>query len=237
MTQDNEPKIILTRPEPGLSKFSGQLLHDLPTADVYNEPLQVIEFVPNILDLDGYNGFVFTSSNGVRAAKRWNLPKRIGFGVGSVTTNLASTFCDPVYNGGSNVDALIELILAQRPHGPLLHVRGKVSVGNLADRLSEHGIETHEVIGYEQSAIPASDTLLQMLQGGMPVILPLFSPKSAEILKMLSTRRDHWHVVAMSQAVAEIFCPDEVMILETAKNPNGAAMLEAVIDAWHGYRC
>lgn len=237
MHQDHEPKIILTRPEPGLTKFLGQLAQEIPSANVYCEALQVIDFIPYQGDLTRYSGFVFTSSNGVRAAKRWNLPTRLGFGVGKVTTELARSYCDPVYDGGSDVEALIALIESMMPDGPLLHIRGRVSIGNLATRLSEYGIETHEAVGYEQNVCAPSDALIQLLQGGKPMILPLFSPKSAEILKTLSTNREHWHVVAMSQAVAEIFCPDEVMILETAKNPNGAAMLEAVIDAWHGYRC
>ena len=107
MNQDHEPKIILTRPEPGLTKFSGQLAQEIPSANVYCEALQVIDFIPYQGDLTRYSGFVFTSSNGVRAAKRWNLPARLGFGVGKVTTELARSYCDPVYDGGSDVEALI----------------------------------------------------------------------------------------------------------------------------------
>ena len=79
MNQDHEPKIILTRPEPGLTKFSGQLAQEIPSANIYCEALQVIDFIPYQGDLTRYSGFVFTSSNGVRAAKQWNLPSRIGF--------------------------------------------------------------------------------------------------------------------------------------------------------------
>ena len=34
----------------------------------------------------------------------------LGFGVGKVTTELARSYCDPVYDGGSDVEALIGLI-------------------------------------------------------------------------------------------------------------------------------
>ena len=138
MNQDRKPKIILTRPEPGLTKFSGQLAQKIPSASVYCEALQSIDFVPNQVNLERYNGFVFTSSNGVRAAKRWGLPPRTGFGVGHVTTQLARSYCDPVHDGGSDVEALLALILSMKPAGPLLHIRGQASVGNLATRLSEH---------------------------------------------------------------------------------------------------
>jgi uroporphyrinogen-III synthase len=74
-----------------------------------------------------------------------------------------------------------------------------------------------------------------LLQGGKPMILPLFSPKSAEILKTLSTNREHWHVIAMSQAVAEIFDINDVSKLEIAQQPNGAAMLNCVVNAWRRY--
>ena len=47
---------------------------------MYVRSLQVIDFIPYQGDLTRYSGFVFTSSNGVRAAKRWNLPARLGFG-------------------------------------------------------------------------------------------------------------------------------------------------------------
>ncbi|NDH72139.1 MAG: uroporphyrinogen-III synthase, partial [Rhodobacteraceae bacterium] len=168
MHQDHEPKIILTRPEPGLTKFLGQLAQEIPSANVYCEALQVIDFIPYQGDLTRYSGFVFTSSNGVRAAKRWNLPTRLGFGVGKVTTELARSYCDPVYDGGSDVEALIALIESMMPDGPLLHIRGRVSIGNLATRLSEYGIETHEAVGYEQNVCAPSDALIQLLQGGKP---------------------------------------------------------------------
>ena len=32
---------------------------------------------------------------------------RLGFGVEKVTTELARSYCDPVYDGGSDVEALI----------------------------------------------------------------------------------------------------------------------------------
>jgi len=51
MNQDHEPKIILTRPEPGLTKFSDQLAQEIPSADVYCEALQVIDFIPYQGDL------------------------------------------------------------------------------------------------------------------------------------------------------------------------------------------
>ena len=235
MNQDRKPKIILTRPEPGLTKFSGQLAQKIPSASVYCEALQSIDFVPNQVNLERYNGFVFTSSNGVRAAKRWGLPPRTGFGVGHVTTQLARSYCDPVHDGGSDVEALLALILSMKPAGPLLHIRGQASVGNLATRLSEHGIETHDAIGYEQNLCVPSNALMQLLQGGKPMILPLFSPKSAEILKKLSSDREHWHVIAMSQAVAEIFDAKDVKTLEIAPQPNGAAMVGSVVNAWRCY--
>lgn len=232
MNQDHEPKIILTRPEPGLTKFSGQLAQEIPSASVYCEALQEIDFTPYNGDLTRYNGFIFTSSNGVRAAKRWELPRRSGFGVGHVTTQLARSFCDPVYDGGSDVEALIDLIKSMMPNGPLLHIRGRSSIGNLATRLSEYGITTHEAIGYTQNVRIPSDGLIQFLQGGKPTILPLFSPKSAEILKKLSANREHWHVIAMSKTVAEIFDAKDVLKLEVAREPNGAAMLDCVVNAW-----
>jgi uroporphyrinogen-III synthase len=235
MNQDHEPKIILTRPEPGLTKFSGQLAQEIPSANVYCEALQVIDFIPYQGDLTRYSGFVFTSSNGVRAAKRWNLPSRLAFGVGKVTTELAHSYCDPVYDGGSDVEALIALIESMKPDGPLLHIRGRVSIGNLATRLSEYGIETHEAIGYEQNVCAPSDELIRLLRGGKSMILPLFSPKSAEILKTLSTNREHWHVIAMSHAVAEIFDADDVLKLEIAQKPNGAEMLNCVVNALRRY--
>ncbi|NCW05405.1 MAG: hypothetical protein EBW32_14645 [Rhodobacteraceae bacterium] len=105
----------------------------------------------------------------------------------------------------------------------------------MATRLSEYGIETHEAVGYEQNVCAPSDALIQLLQGGKPMILPLFSPKSAKILKTLSTNREHWHVVAMSQAVAEIFDANNVLKLDIAQKPNGAAMLNCVVNAWRSY--
>jgi hypothetical protein len=39
----------------------------------------------------------------------------------------------------------------------------------------------------------------------------------------------------MSQAVAEIFDANDVLKLEIAQKPNGAAMLNCVVSAWRCY--
>ena len=75
------------------------------------------------------------------------------FCVGKVTTELARSYCDPVYDGGSDVEALIALIESMMPNGPLLHIRGRVSIGNLAMRLSEMGSKRMKRLGMNKTFV------------------------------------------------------------------------------------
>jgi uroporphyrinogen-III synthase len=89
---------------------------------------------------------IFTSETAVEAARRivadgTVLPTR-AFCVGRQTAlAAASAGFDPISADG-NAEALIALVTAQSPPGPLLHMHGRDTRGTVGESLQSAGIET-----------------------------------------------------------------------------------------------
>ena len=64
--------------------------------------------------------------------------------------------------------------------GAFLYLRGRHTSRDLAARLNAGGRTAREQIVYDQRAVPLSPTALSALRAG-PVIVPLFSPRTARL--------------------------------------------------------
>jgi uroporphyrinogen-III synthase len=128
----------------------------------------------------------------------------------------------------------LALILREKPQA-LIHLRGREARGDLAQRLSAAGVFTQERVVYAQDAQRLSDEAVSVLSGKAPVLVPLFSPRSAEILgtawQGLATHAP-LVVVAISQAVAEAaaFCPTKPVL---SAHPDAHSVLDAVLAQLH----
>ena len=126
--------------------------------------------------------------------------------------------------GPFNADDLVELIQSQRT-GTLCHIRGVHSRGQVAARLIAQGRVCKEVIAYDQRDIPPTKAALQALQGTDPIVLPLFSPRSALLIP--AVHQAPVHVIAMSSAVGAEVADLGADTVTIAENPNFEAMLAA----------
>lgn len=228
--------ILLTRPEAQSARFAAELRSVSAGLNIVTAALMAPRFLmPTILPRK-FAAIVLTSETGAEAARRISaagfvLPD-LAYCVGDRTA-LAATHAGfrPVSAKGNAV-TLVRDLVARRVAGPLLHVRGKDSRGDVAENLSSAGIETLSVIAYDQQEQPVSPEMLSVLRGPRPVFVPLFSPRSARIFaeKAMSVGPTApLRIVALSRAVAEglaLLVPDRIVI---AARQDGAAMIEAII--------
>ena len=219
---NNRPTVLLTRPQAQAERFV-QALGDLP---VVISPLMRIEQQPLDVDLTGYRGLVFTSENGVRACPRSALP---AYCVGDRTAKAAREAGMRAVSAGGSADDLVRMIADRGIDGPLLHIRGEYTRGDVAGKLRTLGLRMDEVVGYRQIAQRLSDKAQKLLGGESTVILPLFSPRTARLFVIEVNRvRAQVRVVAISEAVKEALLGSVFSDITVALTPDAKAMIAAI---------
>jgi uroporphyrinogen-III synthase len=180
-------------------------------------------------------GVIFTSATGVEAFVRL-IPRSerpsVAWCVGTQTARQARAagFSTQVAEGDAL--ALVHLIRARNPAGPLLHARGREARGEVADQLNSAGIETHQAIIYAQEPQPLTTEAQALLHRDGPVLLPLFSPRTAMLLREAAAGPSaSLHAVVMSAAVADALQGLPLASLTLAVRPEAAAMLAAMEQA------
>ncbi len=183
--------------------------------------------------LDGVSGVIFTSVSGVAAMADGNLP---AWCVGDATAEAARARGWQARAAGGDAEALCGRVLADAKRGavegPLLHLRGRYARGDLATRLSAAGVPTGEAIVYDQELCGLSEDAKALLMRENPVIVPLFSPRSAaqfaaEVAKIEVSAP--MYVAAMSAAVAAEAQDLDAFVLKLVAHPSAAEMIDAVL--------
>lgn len=195
-------------------------------------PLMAPEYLSPPLPAGPFAGVIFTSGQGVEAATRLGvtLPGQ-AWCVGAQTAEKArAAGFQASAAGGGDAAALVADILADRPSGRLLHLRGEDARGEVAEQLNFAGIETVSVVVYRQAARQLTAEAVALLEAEGPVIVPVFSPRSATLLRsaLPDALRADLSLVAMSAAVAEALAKVPHVALHLAKRPDADAMLDAV---------
>lgn len=217
---------LLTRPLDSARRFAAQLRDRLGDVPVVVSPLLRIEPVVPTPDLTGVRGLIFTSQNALSAVDDGQ--GRRCYVVGAATAAAArGRGFDPIAVE-PDAETLFQRILADRPQGPLLHLRGRHARGNLAARLTEAGIETGQEVVYEQVETALTEEARALLNGELPVIVPLFSPRSAKIFARQHPGAAPILIAAMSDAVVEALGELPVKRLERAETPDADAMIAAM---------
>jgi uroporphyrinogen-III synthase len=131
-------------------------------------------------------------------------------------------------SAGGDVEDLIALILKEKPGGLLLHLSGTHTRGDVAGRLQAAGLHCTNVAVYEQVDQPPTPAFLAAMAGEAPLVVPLFSARSAGALAGLRPK-GACHVIAMSQAVADAVVVDDRILTTCAPVPTEAAMIATTI--------
>lgn len=235
--QSMAPTVLLTRPAAQSDSFAQSLRSQVAGLRVVVSPLMATVFHAVTLPEGPLQGVILTSQTGAEAAGRLraHLPD-LAYCVGDRTAQVAREAGFRVQSAQGDAEALLALILREKPQN-LIHLRGRESRGDLAQRLSAAGIFTQERVVYAQEVQPLSAQAVALLSGLAPVIVPLFSPRSAEILGAAWLRlpsKAPLTIVAISQTVAQAaaFCPTPPTV---AAHPDGPSMLDAVLARLHGH--
>ena len=233
--QSRAPVVLLTRPAPQSQRFAQALQARLPSVQVVVSPLMQTEWLHPPPPDRPFHALILTSETGAEAAGHLRaagtpLPET-AFCVGPRTTDTARAAGFAAISADGDVHALAALIRAAHPQGPLLHIRGEDVAGNLAETLTNGGIETHSAILYTQRPCPLSPAALTLLQGDGPVLVPLFSPRSVQILAQAlppKATAPLW-IAAISPAAATEAQTLTPARLAVAPHPNGGNMLQTVL--------
>lgn len=231
--QSCTPTIVLTRPEPQSQRFAQELAARLPGVRIVITPLMKTTLLrPALPDLP-FQAVIFSSETGVEAAKGLNQPlPSTAFCVGDRTAQAAQDAGFTARSAVGDVLALERLIIKSGIAGPLLHLCGRETVGELAETLTKGGIETHSAIVYGQDPQPMTTEAASLFSQTSPIIVPLFSPRSARLLVQALPRpvvAPLW-IVAISEntaAAAQALGPARMTV---SSHPDGENMLQAVAE-------
>ncbi|NVO22418.1 uroporphyrinogen-III synthase [Donghicola mangrovi] len=229
-------KILITRPREGSERFALELAQAMPCPmPVLISPVMEIAPLPDLLPLDHVKGLIVTSQNGVdvlvQKTDRRDLPV---YAVGARTTATAKEAGFKARQMGEDAEELVEAILRLGPKTPLLHLRGEVARGDVAQRLSTHGILTREKVVYAQTPCNLTPEAISLLEGTSPVVLPLFSARSARLLAQQVSGGAPRYVVAMSWAVASELPHGWAKTIIIASRPDSPAMADGVASLFDG---
>lgn len=231
--------LLLTRPEPQARRFAAQVHQRFgPRISVVISPLMQVRFFAPALSLSGIAALVLSSETGVAAAAAL-LGRDVPIGcfcVGQRTAEAARAQGWRVDQTAPTAEDLIAALAASGTRGPLLHLHGLHVAGDLAGGLNRAGIETVSAVIYEQQQLPPTAEMTALLAGLAPVIVPLFSPRSALLFQQAAAgAQAPLHIAALSPAVAGALTM-RVARCVTAAKPDGENLLDAIASLMPGPR-
>ena len=225
-TPAGEATLLLTRPEAQSQEFLAlcEALAGRRLPCVVSPVLEIVD-LGEVPDLTLFRTVIVTSGNAVRRLGR-TLAGRVVVTVGERTAALARDQGADARCLGPDVDAFLENI--DGVEGPAVHVRGVHTRGDLAGRAAAKGLTVEEAVIYDQVARPLSRAAEALLQGNSPVVVPLFSPRSAGLLSATPIGAPIF-VIAISPATRVAWTgPGRVTVAET---PTAEAVCRAVTEA------
>ena len=223
--------ILITRPQPAASRLAERLrARPGPCVPVVVSPLMRIETMPRALpDPTGYAALVVTSANALSALRgRDDIRGKPCYCVGAATARAATSMGLAALDAGGTAEQLQASILARPRPGRLLYLRGEHVASDLAAELSRAGAPTDEAIVYAQAAQPLTEEAKALLSENMPIILPLFSARSARLFFDQANGSAPLYVAAMSLRTAGSVPPGAAEIVTLAETPTESSMLDAI---------
>lgn len=227
---DPAPSLLLTRPRPASEAFAARCRAAAgPDLRIVISPL--LEISPQDPGrLPAADLLIFTSANGVAHHPDPGLHRRmVAYCVGERTAQAALEAGFRPRIAGGSADDLVETILRDRPQGRLLHLAGHHRRGDLVHRLAAAGLRVEVVTVYDQQAAALSEEALALLRASLPVVVPLFSPRTAEIFASGAPPGRHIRPVCISEAAASVVPFGKFAAPEVIARPDATAMFNAVL--------
>lgn len=225
------PTLLLTRPLAQSHRFAeafrARFGADWP---VVVSPLTEIVFLPSHLPDDLPANIVFTSENAVAAFVRLSDDRRaVAWCVGTRTEDAARNAGFTTRRGPGDWTGLARLLIADGTVRRILHPRAVHAAGDIPGTLASAGIETVTVTTYDQKELRPTAQALRLLGEAGPVLLPLFSPRSARLaVRAFAGAVAPIGLAAISPAADDAAAGLPARTRITAARPDGDAMLDAL---------
>jgi uroporphyrinogen-III synthase len=220
--------LLLTRPAAASARTRAEVERRCPGARIVVSPvIEIVPADPGVLPLPAE--LILTSENGAEAAAGLGLPAGLrAWCVGAQTAAAArAAGFDPVSAAG-DAEALLALILSREDRGLLLHLRGEHARGDIAPRLRAAGRQARDAVVYRQEEQALGPEARAVLAGAEPVVLPLYSPRSAAILAAEGPFAAPLRLIAISPAARRAAGALATAVVCEAARPDGEAMLAAI---------
>ncbi|MCR8825435.1 uroporphyrinogen-III synthase [Pseudosulfitobacter koreensis] len=215
----------MTRPEDGARAFVAALPDRVTRhCDVVISPLMRIQALS--VEWPDFDAAIFTSVNGV--AHGPEAKGRRAFCVGRATAEAAAKAGWRAQASGQDAETLLASLIALQPERRLVHFSGIHTRDDVAARLRNAGLSAEALAVYDQVPMPLNDAAQNALSGENPVIVPLFSPRSALHFSQGVVGTAPLYLGAISAAAAENCAEVDKFALIIARNPDRASMIEVV---------
>ncbi|MFE3836734.1 uroporphyrinogen-III synthase [Pseudogemmobacter sonorensis] len=232
--QDPRPVVLLTRPAAQSARFAEALRARFgPDLAILISPLMETEALAPTLPPGPFAALILTSETGAAAACRLRaegaeLPGP-AFCVGTRTAHAARGF-QAVAAAGDATD-LARLILSRPDPGPLLHLHGIDRAADMARLLPGRKVRSCAV--YAQRARGFDAPVLDLLARPGPVLVPLFSPRSARLFAAALPPGPGADLrpVAISANARDALPAPMALRTRIAARPDAEAMVEALAEA------
>lgn len=226
---DQRPPLLLTRPKAASQRFAREFRArfgaDWP---VLIAPL--IEIAALRAPVPQADAVIFTSENAVAPFVAASAPAgRRAYCVGGRTAKVATAAGFDVIAGPGDAVRLLPLIVKHHTGGRLVHARGRHIAAPLAEQLNSAGIETFEAVVYEQRDQVLLPEAAALLREDGPVLVPLFSPRSAALFADCARDATANLLIAPISAAAAAPCTGLTRAsIEIAAQPEAASVLDAM---------
>lgn len=219
--------MLITRPQPQ----AGRLAEDLRAQGVrvVVSPLMRAVFPPVTLPEGDFATVILTSEAGAMAASRLaGLPRR-ALCVGERTAEVARAGGFDARSLGLTAAEMLPALAAEP--GPFLYLRGREASVDVAAALVARGQQAASAVVYAQEPAALTDEALALLRGTAPVVIPLYSARSARLFLAAcpADRTAELLPVAIARPVLEAL--PEALRASTvlAERPDGPSMQAAIL--------
>lgn len=226
-------KILITRPKEDAEILAGEI--EALGFETLIEPMLVIKHVEvDLPDLSPFDGFIFTSSNGVRSfSSLSDVRDQPVFTVGEKTAYEAiQAGFSNVQSSGRDVTALVEFLKTQK--GMYAHFRGQDITKSLVGELSDfQEMEIKEFITYRAEKVTEiSPNILKNIENNNVSNVLFYSKRTAKTFVQLIQNCECTSFVRSIKAL----CLADSMVeclsvlpwkeIQVAKHPDQGSMLE-----------
>lgn len=229
----SQARLLLTRPEAQARAFAEAVRVRFGSDfDPVFAPVLRIVHLPLGLDPYGFDGLIFTSRNAVAAfVASSDLREPTAWCVGSATAAAAAEAGFEARSSAGALPALAAQLRSMPRSDRLLHVHGVHTAGDLETLVGADGPQITSTVIYDQLPQPLTTEARVLLAGVTPILLPLFSPRSAALMgEAILTARAPLHIAAMSPAVAAALPVQAQAGVAMAPHPDARGMLQALAD-------